>query len=74
MLKALYKLKVFITLIDKLTQNPSKIFNCNSTDTALPQELLEARVADLICTVEAPLALVLSLQLYLDLSSYVNDE
>lgn len=34
MLKALCKLKVVITLNDKLTQKPSKIFNCNSTDTA----------------------------------------
>lgn len=74
MLKAPCKLKVVITLNDKLTQKPSKIFNCNSTDTALPLELLEAHVADLICTVEAPLALVLSLQLYLDLPSHVNDE
>lgn len=74
MLKVLCKLKVFITLNDKLTQKPSKIFNCNSTDTALPQELLEAHVADLISTVEAPLTLVLSLQLYLDPPSYVNDE
>lgn len=74
MLKALCKLKVFITLNDKQTQKPLKIFNCNSTGTALPQELLEAHVADLICTVEAPLALVLSLQLYLDLPSYVNEE
>lgn len=64
MSKALCKLKVFITLNDKLTQKPLKIFNCNLTDTALPQELLEAHVSDLICTVEAPLALVLSLVVF----------